>query len=113
MGHSPRPPRLQAFNTEVTETLRALCVEGFLPQSTRSPGLEMIRKGISDVSNSVLQTVVNHDSQPFAENTRRMVDLLTEIKNEEERIRQGGGAKAVEAQRSEERRVGKECRSRW
>src|SRR6266704_1391145 len=108
MGHSPRPPRLQAFNTEVTETLRALCVEGFLPQSTRSPGLEMIRKGISDVSNSVLQTVVNHDSQPFAENTRRMVDLLTEIKNEEERIRQGGGAKAIESQHKKGRLTARE-----
>src|SRR5438093_233971 len=108
MGHSPRPPRLQAFNTEVTETLCALCVEGSLPQSTRSPGLEMIRKGISDVSNSVLQTVVNDESQPFAENTRRMVDLLTEIKNEEERIRQGGGAKAIEAQHQKGRLTARE-----
>src|SRR5438093_13406759 len=108
MGHSPRPPRLQAFNTEVTETLCALCVEGSLPQSTRSPGLEMIRKGISDVSNSVLQTVVNHQSQPFADNTRRMVDLLTEIKNEEERMRQGGGAKAIEAQHQKGRLTARE-----
>ena len=60
------------------------------------------------MSNSVFQTVVNHESQPFAENTRRMVDLLTEIKNEEERIRQGGGAKAIEAQHQKGRLTARE-----
>ena len=60
------------------------------------------------MSNSVLQTVINHQSQDFAENTRRMVDLLTEIKNEEERIRQGGGAKAIEAQHQKGRLTARE-----
>ena len=58
--------------------------------------------------NSVFQTLVNHESQDFAENTRRMVDLLTEIKNEEERIRQGGGAKAIEAQHQKGRLTARE-----
>jgi len=34
----------------------------------------------------------------FEKNVRRIVDLLTKIKNEEEKIRQGGGAKAIESQ---------------
>ncbi len=50
------------------------------------------------MSRSVLQTHVNPQSQDFEQNTRRMVDLLTEIKNEEEQIRQGGGTKAIQAQ---------------
>jgi acetyl-CoA carboxylase carboxyltransferase component len=37
-----------------------------------------------------------------------MVDLLTEIKNEEERIRQGGGAKATEAQHKKGRLTARE-----
>ncbi|MGA2509733.1 MAG: acyl-CoA carboxylase subunit beta [Candidatus Acidiferrales bacterium] len=37
-----------------------------------------------------------------------MIDRLTEIKNEEEQIRQGGGAKAVEAQRKKGRLVVRE-----
>src|SRR3989449_10424773 len=37
-----------------------------------------------------------------------MVDLLTEIKNEEERIRQGGGAKAIEAQHQKGRLTARE-----
>jgi len=46
----------------------------------------------------VLLTHVKPRSANFESNTRRMVDLLTEIKNEEEGIRQGGGAKGIEAQ---------------
>src|SRR4029077_2560298 len=34
----------------------------------------------------------------FEKNARRIVDLLTRIKNEEEQIRQGGGAKAIDSQ---------------
>jgi len=37
-----------------------------------------------------------------------MVDLLTEIKNEEEKIREGGGAKAVEAQHRKHRLTARE-----
>ncbi len=47
---------------------------------------------------SILKTNINTKSPEFEKNTRRMIDLLTQIKNEEEEIRQGGGAKAVEAQ---------------
>jgi len=50
------------------------------------------------VAASILKTNINTKSPEFEKNTRRMIDLLTQIKNEEEEIRQGGGAKAVEAQ---------------
>jgi len=46
----------------------------------------------------VLKTGVNSKSPEFEKNVRRIVDLLTKIKNEEEKIRQGGGAKAIESQ---------------
>src|SRR5438874_4181928 len=69
---------------------------------------QYLQEGSANVPNSVFQTLVNHESQDFAENTRRMVDLLTEIKNEEERIRQGGGTKAIEAQHQKGRLTARE-----
>src|SRR5690349_21016867 len=48
---------------------------------------------------TLLETRVRRNSPDFEQNTRRMVDLLTEIKNEEARLQEGGGSKAAEAQR--------------
>ncbi len=56
----------------------------------------------------MLQTHVNRQSPEFEKNTRRMVDLLKEIKNEEERIREGGGPKAIEAQHKKGRLTARE-----
>jgi 3-methylcrotonyl-CoA carboxylase beta subunit len=52
----------------------------------------------SQVSGTAIETHVDPQSATFQKNSRQMIDRLTEIKNEEERIRQGGGAKAIEAQ---------------
>jgi 3-methylcrotonyl-CoA carboxylase beta subunit len=60
------------------------------------------------VSASVLKTSANRKSPDFEKNTRRIVDLLTEIKNQEEQIRQGGGAKAVESQHKKGRLTARE-----
>jgi 3-methylcrotonyl-CoA carboxylase beta subunit len=55
-----------------------------------------------------LKTNVNAKSPEFEKNTRRMIDLLTQIKNEEEQIRQGGGAKAIESQHKKGRLTARE-----
>jgi 3-methylcrotonyl-CoA carboxylase beta subunit len=60
------------------------------------------------VAASVLKTNVNTKSPEFEKNTRRMVELLTQIKNEEEQIRQGGGAKAIESQHKKGRLTARE-----
>jgi len=60
------------------------------------------------VSASVLKTAANRKSPEFEKNTRRIVELLTEIKNEEEQIRQGGGAKAIESQHKKGRLTARE-----
>jgi acetyl-CoA carboxylase carboxyltransferase component len=60
------------------------------------------------VSASVLKTAVDPKSPEFDKNAHRMVDLLTEIKNEEEQIRQGGGPKAVESQHKKNRLTARE-----
>ncbi len=60
------------------------------------------------MSASVLKTAANRKSPDFEKNTRRIIDLLTEIKNEEEQIRQGGGAKAIESQHKKGRLTARE-----
>jgi 3-methylcrotonyl-CoA carboxylase beta subunit len=60
------------------------------------------------VSGTVIETQVNAKSADFEKNSRQMVDRLTEIKNEEERIRQGGGAKAIESQHKKGRMTARE-----
>jgi acetyl-CoA carboxylase carboxyltransferase component len=60
------------------------------------------------VSGTVIETHVDAKSVDFAHNSRQMVDRLTEIKNEEERIRQGGGAKAIESQHKKGRLTARE-----
>jgi acetyl-CoA carboxylase carboxyltransferase component len=60
------------------------------------------------VSESVLKTSANLKSPEFEKNTRRIVDLLTKIKNEEENIRQSGGAKAIDAQHKKGRLTARE-----
>jgi 3-methylcrotonyl-CoA carboxylase beta subunit len=57
---------------------------------------------------SLLETKVDPHSKEFERNTRRMVDLLSEIKNEEEHIRQGGGLKAIELQHQKGRLTARE-----
>jgi acetyl-CoA carboxylase carboxyltransferase component len=60
------------------------------------------------VAASTLKTNVNTKSPEFEKNTRQMIDLLTKIKNEEEQIRQGGGAKAIESQHKKGRLTARE-----
>jgi len=60
------------------------------------------------VSSSVLKTAINAKSPEFEKNSQRMVELLTTIKNEEEKIRQGGGAKAIESQHKKNRLTARE-----
>ena len=60
------------------------------------------------MSSPVLHSAINVKSADFEKNSRRMVDRLTEIKNEEEKIRAGGGAKAIEAQHKKGRLTARE-----
>jgi 3-methylcrotonyl-CoA carboxylase beta subunit len=60
------------------------------------------------VSGTKIETRVDAKSAEFAKNARQMVDRLTEIKNEEQQIFQGGGAKAIEAQHKKSRMTARE-----
>jgi 3-methylcrotonyl-CoA carboxylase beta subunit len=60
------------------------------------------------LTSSVVETKVKRNSPDFEKNTRRMVDLLTEFKNQEAAIQQGGGAKAIEAQHKKGRLTARE-----
>src|SRR5580693_9316868 len=60
------------------------------------------------LTSSVVETKVKRNSPDFEKNTRRMVDLVTEIKNQETIIHLGGGAKAIEAQHKKSRLTARE-----
>ncbi|MGB9402609.1 MAG: hypothetical protein WCA98_03650, partial [Candidatus Acidiferrales bacterium] len=62
----------------------------------------------ASLSSSVLQSTINAKSPEFEKNHRSMVDRLTEIKNEEQKIRQGGGPKATDAQHKKGRLTARE-----
>ncbi len=57
---------------------------------------------------SVIETHIDRKSAAFQQNTRAMIERLGQIKNEEEKIRDAGGAKAVEAQHKKNRLTARE-----
>jgi 3-methylcrotonyl-CoA carboxylase beta subunit len=60
------------------------------------------------VPDSILKSSIKRDSPDFQKNSRRVIDLLTQIKNQDELIRQGGGQKAIEAQHKKGRLTARE-----
>ncbi|MGB2626609.1 MAG: acyl-CoA carboxylase subunit beta [Candidatus Acidiferrum sp.] len=60
------------------------------------------------MSASILKTAVNAQSPEFQKNVRRIVELLTEVKNQEQQICRGGGPKAVESQHKKNRLTARE-----
>ncbi len=59
-------------------------------------------------AHNVLQTKVDATSPRFEKNMRAMAELVAQVRNEEERIREGGGPKAIEAQHKKSRLTGRE-----
>ncbi len=60
------------------------------------------------MTSSVVETKVNRTSPDYEKNTRRLVDFVTEMKNQEIAIQQGGGAKAIESQHKKARLTARE-----
>jgi acetyl-CoA carboxylase carboxyltransferase component len=62
----------------------------------------------AETTTSTLTTRVDPTSSRFEANMRFMADLVSAIRNEEEQIREGGGAKAIENQHSKSRLTARE-----
>jgi 3-methylcrotonyl-CoA carboxylase beta subunit len=58
--------------------------------------------------NNVLATKVDPSSLRFESNMRAMADLVAQIRNQEEKIREGGGTKAIESQHAKGRMTARE-----
>jgi acetyl-CoA carboxylase carboxyltransferase component len=50
------------------------------------------------VANAVIETRLHSDSPEYKKNARKMIDLLTNIKNEEATLYEGGGQRGIESQ---------------
>jgi len=59
-------------------------------------------------SSSVLETRVDATSARFEANMRFLADMVSQMRNEEEKIREGGGPKAIESQHSKGRLTARE-----
>ena len=62
----------------------------------------------AETPSSILTTRIDPTSSRFEANMRSMADLVSAIRNEEEQIREGGGAKAIENQHSKSRLTARE-----
>jgi acetyl-CoA carboxylase carboxyltransferase component len=62
----------------------------------------------AETSSSILTTRVDATSARFETNMRFMADLVSAVRNEEEQIREGGGAKAIESQHGKNRLTARE-----
>src|SRR5947209_1585813 len=62
----------------------------------------------AETSRSILTTRIDATSARFEANMRAMADLVSAVRNEEEQIREGGGAKAIESQHSKKRLTARE-----
>jgi 3-methylcrotonyl-CoA carboxylase beta subunit len=70
-----------------------------MPERTNSTSLSI---------NNVLPTKIDPSSLRFESNMRALADLVAKIRNEEERICDGGGPKAVESQHAKKRLTARE-----
>ena len=57
---------------------------------------------------TVIKSRIDPKSPAFQANSRQMIDRLTKIKNEESKIREGGGEKAIESQHKKGRLTARE-----
>ena len=62
----------------------------------------------STAASTLLPSKVDPTSARFEANMRFMADLVSQIRNEEEKIREGGGAKAIESQHNKGRLTARE-----
>src|SRR6266446_10843203 len=62
----------------------------------------------SDTTSNVLRTKIDPTSARFEANMRFLADLMSQVRNEGEKICEGGGAKAVESQHNKGRKTARE-----
>ena len=62
----------------------------------------------SDTTSSVLLTKIDPTSARFEANMRFLADLMSQVRNEGEKICEGGGVTAVESQHSKGRKTARE-----
>src|SRR5579872_6161611 len=67
-----------------------------------------IESNESPSTSGVLETHVDPTSSRFEANMRFLADMVSQVRNEEEKIREGGGAKAIESQHNKGRLTARE-----
>src|SRR5512146_1271929 len=65
-------------------------------------------KPVSEAPDNLLLTTIDATSQRFEKNMRAMAELVTRLRNEEQKISEGGGPKAIESQHKKGRLTARE-----
>src|SRR5215467_8300799 len=68
----------------------------------------MTQSPVTSTPNSVITSTLDPRSTRFQKNARAMADLVTTIAREQEKIREGGGPKAIESQHGKGRLTARE-----
>src|SRR5438067_2847239 len=69
---------------------------------------QMAQSPVTSTPNSVIISAIDPNSPRFQKNALAMADLITTIAREQEKIREGGGAKTIESQHSKSRLTARE-----
>src|SRR5947208_5655943 len=88
--------------------MRCYTVCSFASESLSHPTMADRVETTSVPNSTILATRVDPTSSRYEANMRFMADLMSQVHNEEEKIREGGGAKAVESQHSKGRLTARE-----
>ncbi|HLH06980.1 MAG TPA: acyl-CoA carboxylase subunit beta [Terriglobales bacterium] len=67
-----------------------------------------MKQSSSSLHPNVIETRVDATSARFEKNMRAMAELVTQIRNEEDQLMQGGGSKAIESQHNKKRLTARE-----
>jgi 3-methylcrotonyl-CoA carboxylase beta subunit len=100
--------RLGQAGTRITCGNRRILLAAAGKPAPHGRELWSIAREVVALPRPVLESHINRNSPDFEKNTRQMVDLLSGLKNEEEQIRQGGGAQAIQSQHKKGRLTARE-----
>src|SRR5438270_1703585 len=68
----------------------------------------MAESRVTSTPNNIIASQLDPNSPRYQKNARAMADLVTTIAREQEKIREGGGAKAIESQHGKGRLIARE-----
>jgi 3-methylcrotonyl-CoA carboxylase beta subunit len=87
---------------------KPVCALPLACYTVKNFGSFVMANRVESVNSGVLETRIDPTTPRFEANMRFLADLVSQVRNEEEKIREGGGQKAIEVQHSKGRLTARE-----